>query len=88
MDNIGFSGFPLLVLMGVPGNLVRLFDHRQIVGGVIFPDAFYQVVVKHLRTRKIRRSLQLDFNIFQLISFHAHPTFFPFLRESNDMIPL
>ena len=55
MDDIRFSGFPHLPVVGLIGDAVSLLDHRQIIGRMISEDSFFQFFIEIFRRSKISR---------------------------------
>ena len=70
MDNVRFSGFSLLVFMGIIRKLICLLDHAQIIGRMVLSDVGNKIPVKNIRTCEISRRFQLAFDRFQFVFFH------------------
>ena len=82
MNDIGLSGFSFLVLMSLESYPVSLFDHGEIIRGMIFHHTGNQFLVQFLRAGKVLHGFYagvrfFDFlNLFLVLLFRNRHTLF------------
>ena len=69
VNNIRFSRFPQLSLMGVLRDLICFFDHTDIIRRMVFAYTGNQLIVELLRTGKVLHSLDAFFCFLDTLLF-------------------